>query len=160
MKIMFVCMGNICRSPLAHAVFDHQAKALGVADDFQTESAGTISYHVGNLPDPRARAIGATRGVDVSHRARHFRAADLDDFDLILVMDRDNEKEVLKLAKTDAQRERVRLFRSFDTDTSDGDEVPDPYYGGPEGFEHVFQLIDRTTKNLLRQLTAAQSEKG
>jgi len=151
-KIMFVCLGNICRSPLAHAVFDHEAATRGAGDLFETESSGTAAYHEGEPADARMRETALAHGVRIDHRARHLKKADLDNYDLILAMDRANLAGILKLAANPQQREKIRLFRDFDGQAGPDAEVPDPYYGGPEGFEEVFRIADRTCAGLLDQL--------
>ena len=140
-QVLFVCMGNICRSPAGEGVLTKMVAEAGLADQIQIDSAGTLGMHAGNAPDSRMRAAASNRGYDLASRARQVTKADLDDFDLILVMDRDNERNVLKLAKTDAQRERVRLFCTFCEKHLER-EVPDPYYGGSQGFEYVLDLLE------------------
>ena len=152
-KIMFVCMGNICRSPLAHAVFEDMVKKANVENQFEIESSGTIGYHVGELPDGRMRETARSHGVPMTHRARQFKKGDLYHYDIILAMDRENLANIRRLAKNEAQLDKVQLFRDFDPDASGNAEVPDPYYGGAEGFENVFQIVNRTSANLLTQLT-------
>ena len=148
-RVLFVCLGNICRSPLAEGVFRHQVEAAGLADRFAIGSAGTGGWHEGKPPDERMCATARRRGLDISHqRARQLQAADVGAWDLVLVMDRSNLSNVRKLAP-DATH--GRLFRSYDP-APDSDEVPDPYYGGPEGFEEVFDIVERTSASLLEAL--------
>jgi protein-tyrosine phosphatase len=149
-KIMFVCLGNICRSPLAQAVFDHQARALG--REYASESSGTGAWHVGDKPDVRMRRVAGRHGVRIHHGARQFRPADLAEYDLILAMDRDNLRQILGQARSEAERQKVRLFRDFDPEGFSGAEVPDPYYGGEDGFEEVFHMAERTCRSLLERL--------
>ena len=119
-----VCHGNICRSPLAHGIFEHLSKDYSITVD----SAGTANYHTGNTPDSRSVKIAAARGINISNqKARQFIAADFDAFDYIFVMDYDNLNNVLKLAKTESDRNKVRLLL-------ESNEVEDPYYGGDQGF--------------------------
>jgi protein-tyrosine phosphatase len=154
MRVLFVCLGNICRSPMAEGVFRHHLRAADLADAFRHDSAGTGHWHVGSPPDHRAVATCRARGVTIDDlRARQVRPADFRDFDLILAMDRDNLTDLRALAFEHAARDaatRVELFRSFDPQ-GEGD-VPDPYSGGREGFERVFDMVDRTTANLLATL--------
>ncbi len=146
-RVLFVCMGNICRSPLAEGVFRHLA-----ADEAEIEidSAGTHSYHVGQPPDDRAIAAGRRRGFDIgSLRARVVSDADFERFDLIVAMDRDN-LSLLRRRAAAAHRERLRLFMHF---AGEGDvDVPDPYYGGDTAFEHALDLIERAARGLLEEL--------
>jgi protein-tyrosine phosphatase len=151
MKILFVCLGNICRSPSAEAVL--RAIAAREAPDLKLEidSAGTAGYHVGDAPDARSQAAALRRGYDMSPlRARVVEAADFERFDLILAMDTNN-LEVLRRRAPPEYRERVRLFLEFAPDCG-LDEVPDPYYGGPTGFEQVLDLVEEASRGLLRQL--------
>lgn len=154
-NIMFVCMGNICRSPLAHAVFEKMVQDQGLGDRFHIESAGTINYHAGEPADPRMRATAAQHGVIVDHRANHLSPADLDTYDIILAMDRDNLSNIRALVQQPEQLEKIRLFREFDPEGGPNAEVPDPYYGGPAGFEQVYQMVERTSRALLDELTRA-----
>lgn len=146
---MFICMGNICRSPLAHGVFDHFAKEAGLK--VSTESCGTGAWHVGELPDARMRAEALTHGIVLKHRARAFRPSDLDEYDLILVMDRSNYEEVLFHARKEEQKKKIRMFRDFDSVDTGGD-VPDPYYGEGLGFRDVYAMTERTIKNLIDKI--------
>lgn len=150
-KILFVCLGNICRSPLAEGVFQSKASHL-IDDSFLVDSAGTGAWHVGEKPDSRMRQTATDYGVSLEHlRARKFRVDDFDQFDLILAMDKQNRQDILSLARTDADREKVKLFRAYDPTPEDGN-VPDPYYGGTDGFHNVFRIVDRTTEALLTDL--------
>lgn len=137
-------MGNICRSPTAEGVM---AKLLAGDPQITIDSAGTGAWHVGELPDERARAAAARRGIALEHRARQFTRADLARFDLVLAMDNDNLRHLRKLAGTQAKAE-IRLLRDFDPDAPPGAEVPDPYYGDA-GFEHVLDLCERACAGLL-----------
>ena len=151
MRILFVCLGNICRSPTAEAVVRAlaalEAPELGV----EVESAGTAGYHVGEAPDPRMRAAAARRGYDLEAlRARIVEPADFERFDLILAMDREN-LAVLHRRAPERAHERVRLFLEFSPE-AEPQEVPDPYYGGPNGFEEVLDLIEGAAHGLLNHL--------
>ena len=134
-------MGNICRSPAGEGVLTKMVAAAGLSERIQIDSAGTLGMHAGNPPDSRMRAAATNRGYDLTSRARQVTAADLDDFDLVLVMDNDNHRNVVKLAKTDAQRDRVRMFCTFCENHLER-EVPDPYYGASQGFEYVLDLLE------------------
>jgi protein-tyrosine phosphatase len=140
-RVLFVCMGNICRSPAGEGVFTKMVTDAGLSDRIEIDSAGTLGMHTGNRADSRMRAAASERGYDLTSRARKVVAADLDHFDLVLTMDEDNRRNVLALAQTDVQRARVRPFCSF-CQTHQETEVPDPYYGGPQGFERVLDLLE------------------
>jgi len=146
-KIMFVCLGNICRSPLAHAVFDKRASEAGL--NIQTESCGTGAWHVGEPADARMRKTAGEHGVIITHHARQFQPADLDDYDLIIPMDKGNLRDLKKYARPE-HLEKIRLMREWDP--QGGTEVPDPWYGGPEGFETVFEIVDRSCEVLVQEL--------
>jgi len=151
MRVLFVCLGNICRSPTAEAVLRALAAREAPELALEVDSAGTADYHVGQPPDPRTRAAAARRGYDLSTlRARTVEAADFERFDLILAMDRENLSVLRRRAPSDA-RERVRLFLEF-APASAPEEVPDPYYGGPNGFEEVLDLVEAATRGLLAHL--------
>jgi protein-tyrosine phosphatase len=150
-KLLFVCMGNICRSPLAEGVFKHMAAQAGVLDGIETDSAGTHAYHVGEPPDPRSLSIAIEHNIDISkQRARKVPPSDFDDFDYILAMDQDNY-EILVDACPQQLQHRIHLFLSFSTDDNQRD-VPDPYYGGSFGFERVFDLVSEASAGLLTRL--------
>jgi len=154
-RLLFVCLGNICRSPLAEGVFLHLAREAGVEGLFEVDSAGTGAWHVGEAPDPRSAEVAIQHGVKLRGRARSVQAADFATFDLILGMDSDNIRNLERLPKTDTTRARVVLFREFDPE-SDGDlSVPDPYYGGADGFDRMFDIIHRSCTALLRKLLEA-----
>jgi protein-tyrosine phosphatase len=151
MRILFVCMGNICRSPTAEGVFrrlvEQRAPGLGL----EIDSAGTHDYHVGEPPDERAVAAAARRGIDLGRlRARQVADADFEHFDLIVAMDRLN-REALLARSPDSCRERIRLFMEFAA-SSELDDVPDPYYGGPVGFEQVLDLAEEAAAGLLEEV--------
>lgn len=159
MRILFVCLGNICRSPTAEGVVRRRVDERGLADVVTLDSAGTGGWHVGAPPDRRATAAAAARGTTLSGAARQFDPArDFADFDLILAMDEENRRDLLALAPPDDHdaRSKVRLFRSFDPDAvASGDlEVPDPYYGGDDGFERVLDLVERAADGLLDEVAA------
>ena len=152
MRICFVCMGNICRSPTAHAIMQKLVADAGLASKIEIDSAGTGGWHAGELPDPRSCAAGARRGYDLDHPARQFKAADFDRFDLVLAMDRDNHDHLQRLARGRTQLPPIRLLRSFDPSAPEGAEVPDPYGGGGDDFDHVLDVCERACQGLLEHL--------
>lgn len=150
-RVLFVCMGNICRSPTAEGVTRALAARLGVASGFEFDSAGTHGFHIGNPPDKRARQAAEGRGYDLSSlKARQVSPHDFTRFDQILAMDRDNLM-MLRQACPAEHRHKLALFLDYSTRFEE-DEVPDPYYGGPEGFERVLDLIEDAATGLLDQL--------
>lgn len=155
-RVLFVCLGNICRSPLAEGLFAQEVAQRELATRYETDSAGTGNYHRGELPDTRTRANAASHGLLLTHRARTFVREDFDRFDHILVMDRQNEQRVLALARHKADEAKLRLMREYDPQPGDG-QVPDPWFGGEEGFEEVYQILKRSTRQLLNELEGEQA---
>jgi protein-tyrosine phosphatase len=153
-KLLFVCLGNICRSPAAEGVFLHLLREAGIESEFEVDSAGTGGWHAGESADRRMRAAAQKRGVHLPSVARQVRPADFERFDLILAMDSDNQSSLLASAPP-AARHKVRLFRDWD-DQGRGEDVPDPYYGGPEGFDLVLDIVTRSGRALLAELRAAR----
>jgi protein-tyrosine phosphatase len=150
-RILFVCLGNICRSPTAEVVFRAVAARAAPELVLEIDSAGTAGYHVGELPDRRTRQAAARRGYDLSAlRARVVEPRDFEHFDLILAMDRENLRALERRAPAHA-RERLRLFLEFAPQAGIS-EVPDPYYGGPNGFEDVLDLIEAASRGLIEHL--------
>jgi protein-tyrosine phosphatase len=149
-RLLFVCTGNICRSPLAEAIFRHQAGQAGRASDFELDSAGTHGYHEGEPADPRARRVGAAHGVAVTSIAREVRDSDFRDFDLILAMDRGHLRELRGRCPAPL-RDKLRLMRDFGDPP--GGDVPDPYYSDDGAFEEVFDLLEGCCRGLLAELT-------
>lgn len=149
-KICFVCLGNICRSPTADGIFRHLVKERGLINFFEIDSAGTSAYHIGESADNRSQRTASNHGISLDSRARRFKASDLDYFDLILAMDNQNLENVQQMANKE-QMDKVGQMRDFDPQPENG-EVPDPYQGGPEGFENVFQIVKRSCENLLDEL--------
>jgi protein-tyrosine phosphatase len=152
-RLSFVCLGNICRSPTAEAVMRHLVKEAALDAHVSIDSAGTGDWHVGEPRDKRSQEVGRRRGIPLSGRARTFVPGDFSRFDYVLAMDRQNHANLLKLAPDDAARAKVHLLRSFDPGLTGGDdEVPDPYYGGAEGFDHVFDICLDACRGLLTHL--------
>lgn len=150
-SILFVCLGNICRSPTAQGIFEKQLAASDLVGRVRVDSAGTGNWHVGHAPDPRATEAALEQGVDLRpQRARQVAPADFRDFDRILAMDRANLSDLQAIAPA-AARSRVELFLSY-ARHADVDEVPDPYYGGASGFSRVLELINDASEGLIRDL--------
>ncbi len=152
MKICFVCQGNIIRSPLAENIFRDLVQKAGVSARYELDSAGTSAFHEGEQPDSRMRQVASQRGYVYSGQARQFRRDDLDRFDLIIAMDHANLRYLSSLAKNQEQAEKVHLLREYDKLTAADLEVPDPYYGGPEGFVRTFEIILRSCQGLFNEL--------
>jgi len=150
-KVLFVCLGNICRSPSAEGVFTALVEKAGVSGRIEIDSAGTADYHIGKSPDPRAIAAAARRDVDLSVlRGRQVAAEDFYEFDYIIGMDHSNIEDLEAVAPSDASA-RVHRFLEFATET-EGEEVPDPYYGGEAGFEPVLDMIEDASRGLLKEI--------
>jgi protein-tyrosine phosphatase len=153
-RLLFVCLGNICRSPTAEGAMRALVRDAGLGDSIEIDSAGTGGWHVGSPPDPRAVAAAGARGIALEGFARQVRQDDFEHFDLLLAMDRSNLRELRQMAGGEEQRAKVRLLREFDpAGTGDGDlDVPDPYYGAPGGFDEVFDLVQAACAGLLAQV--------
>jgi protein-tyrosine phosphatase len=150
-------MGNICRSPTAEGMMRHVLLEAGLDSRVEVDSAGTGAWHVGDSADPRARAAARRRGIDLNSIARQVTREDLDSFDLVLAADTENQRELLALAGADPERcAKVRLLREFDqASVKTGDvDVPDPYYGGADGFDHVLDIVDAACRGLLAEVQA------
>ncbi len=150
MRILTVCLGNICRSPMAEGVLRHRAHSAGLA--IVTDSAGTSRHHVGEAPDPRAQAAMRRQGIDITDlRARQVQAEDFDRFDLLLAMDAANLRDLQRLAPDADRRDKARLMMDF-APAHALREVPDPYYGGDAGFDDVYRMLDEAVTGLLAHL--------
>lgn len=148
-KILFVCLGNICRSPLAESIFAHKVAQRGHQGLFLADSCGTSNYNIGSAPDPRTIRNAMANGVQMDHIARQLKASDFENFDKILVMDKQNLGQALSMSH-DKHRAKIAMIRTFDP-LGSGD-VPDPYYGGDHGFQEVFEILDRSIEELVAQL--------
>jgi protein-tyrosine phosphatase len=164
LRLLFVCLGNICRSPTAEGVMRALVEREEV-DGIELESAGTGSWHVGSPPDQRAAAVARGRGMPLNGAARQVAPEDFEEFDLLLAMDGENRRELLRLAPGEPERAKVRLLREFDPASRgrsrEGSlerdlDVPDPYYGAPGGFEEVFDLVQAACEGLLGQIRAGE----
>jgi protein-tyrosine phosphatase len=157
-RVLFVCLGNICRSPTAEGVMRELVSREGLEGAIVVESAGTGAWHVGSPPDARAAEAARARGVELSGTARQVRTQDFEDFDYLVAMDAENLRALRSLAHGEDQRAKVRLLREFDPASAGGAEdaggldVPDPYYGGADGFDEVFELVRAACAGLLEQL--------
>jgi protein-tyrosine phosphatase len=151
-SVCFVCLGNICRPPIAEGVMRHLVREAGLAHEVKIDSAGTAGYHCGEAPDRRARAAGARRGIGIGGAARQFERADFSRFDYVLAMDRSNAEDLAALAPDAAAKKKLFLLRSFDPATPDGADVPDPYYGGDDGFDLVLDLCLCACRPLLAHI--------
>lgn len=153
-KLLFVCLGNICRSPAAENIMNHLVTKTGTIDLIQCDSAGTANYHTGKPPDRRMQAAAAKRNIPMICSARQFTKADFTAFDLILAMDRENYHNILALDPQGQYRHKVKLMCDFASHHPDK-EVPDPYYGGAEGFDYVIDLLTDACRGLLSHLASA-----
>ena len=150
-KVLFVCMGNICRSPSAEGVFRDKVSAAGLSNRIYIDSAGTHAYHVGNPPDPRSQEAAIKRNFDLSaQRARKVEVSDFDEFDYIIAMDMSNEDDLQAICPTEL-KDKIHLFLKFSSNTSKK-EVPDPYYGSGNGFEIVLDLIEDAADGFITHL--------
>jgi protein-tyrosine phosphatase len=160
-RVVFVCTGNICRSPMAEVVFRWFADSVGLGDRVVSTSAGTGDWHVGEPADPRTTDALARRGYDGSHhRARQFTSADFERNDLVVALDRSHERNLRAWAQSDTDSDKVVLLRLFDDPGTDALDVPDPYYAGPEAFDEVLGMIESACRALFRQLEPAIRSAG
>jgi low molecular weight protein-tyrosine phosphatase len=151
-KVLFVCMGNICRSPTAHGVFEKMVKDAGLTDKIEVDSAGTHSYHIGSQPDQRSQQTALAHGVDLSYiRARQVTSTDFDYFDYVLAMDDDNYNNLSQLSNKD-NFHKLHLFLNFAPRLKPNSKVPDPYYGGERGFDNVYDLVVQASEGLLLEI--------
>ncbi|MDO5509818.1 MAG: low molecular weight protein-tyrosine-phosphatase [Weeksellaceae bacterium] len=147
MRVLMVCLGNICRSPLAHGILQHKAK-----DSIFVDSAGTNGYHIGESPDPRSIAVAEKNNLDITtQRCRKFEVQDFDNFDIIFVMDGSNYRDILKMARNEEDEKKVKLIMN-EHKPGMNLNVPDPYYGGDEGFDNVYKMLDQATDAFLKRI--------
>jgi protein-tyrosine phosphatase len=151
-RLLFVCLGNICRSPTAEGVMRKLVHDAGLQERIEVDSAGTGSWHVGEPPDARATRAARHRGIALDSVARQVGPRDFEEFDLVLAMDGENVRNLHRLARDDAARAKVRRLREFDPAAGEELDVPDPYYGGAGGFEEVLDLVHAACAALLEQL--------
>jgi protein-tyrosine phosphatase len=158
MRLLFVCLGNICRSPTAEGLMRALLGDAGLDGSVELESAGTGAWHLGSPPDARASAVASERGVALDGAARQVEADDFERFDLLLAMDRENRGALLRIAPTPESRAKVRLLREFDPASLAADDldVPDPYYGAPGGFEEVFDIVQAACEGLLERIRTGE----
>jgi protein-tyrosine phosphatase len=148
MKILMVCLGNICRSPLAEGILAHKTKQL----DVKVDSAGTAAYHIGELPDKRSIEIADKYNIDLKNqRARQFSRADFDEFDIIYVMDTNNLAHLISLTETEKQRNKIRLILN-EINPDACESVPDPYYGGENGFQNVYNMLNEACDKIVQNI--------
>lgn len=151
-KVLFVCLGNICRSPLGAAILRKKIKDHGIESWVEVDSCGTSNYHIGGDADPRTRANALKNGVSMEHCARQLTEQDLDDFDYIFAMDRSNFQNILRLVNGRKVEHKIRMMREFDP--MGHGEVPDPYHGGEKDFQEVFDILDRSINKFIEHLKA------
>lgn len=151
MKVLFVCLGNICRSPLAEAIFHHKIKEKGLEKRFEVDSCGTANYHIGDYPDSRTIKNALKNGIEINHLGRQLSFMDIENHDLIIPMDRSNYHSILQLESASRFIENIHLMREFDT-VEKGSDVPDPYHGYEQDFQKVFEILDRSVEGLISYL--------
>ena len=155
-RLLFVCLGNICRSPAAEGIMKHVVEANGDSQRFVIDSAGIGGWHVGQLPDNRMRRHGAKHGYNFNSRARQFEPHDFNRFDLIVAMDDDNRRSLLHIASNDDDKNKIVMMTDFLTHHPDNNVVPDPYYGGDNGFELVIELLEDACNGLYHNIVSGK----
>lgn len=154
MKILMVCLGNICRSPLAEGIMKEKLKKYSI--DGMVDSAGTAAYHVGEMPDPRSVEVAGKNGIDITYqRARKFKARDLDEFDLIFAMDEHNYQDILSSLSAKGKEDKVKMILNATFPGKDF-SVPDPYYGGKDGFDNVYDMLDKACEKIASEIALAK----
>jgi protein-tyrosine phosphatase len=154
-KVLFVCLGNICRSPLAEAVFKHKVKERELEHLFEIDSCGTSNYHIGDPPDSRTIANAVKNGISIQHLGRQLCVDDLSYYDVILAMDNANVQSIRGLKSANDFAHKIQLMRNYDPDNK-GAEVPDPYHGNENNFQDVFEIVNRSADALLNDLMASR----
>lgn len=158
-KVLFVCLGNICRSPLAQGLMEKKIKEAGLEHAIEVDSCGTSAYHIGEQPDERTVKNALKNGLRLDHQARQFVKKDFRAFDYILVMDKANLQCATRMDQTKEFSQKLQLMRDFDPEDKGGD-VPDPYFGGEEGFQNVYEMLDRSMDNFLKQIISKHNLKA
>lgn len=153
MRLLFVCLGNICRSPAAENIMNHLVKEAGLEGQITCDSAGTAGYHTGAAPDRRMGVAARKKGIELKGQARQFRPDDLEEFDLILAMDRENYQDILASDRAGHYTHKVKMMGDYATHHPDK-EVPDPYYGGDQGFDYVIELLLDACQGLLKEINS------
>ena len=156
-RVLFVCLGNICRSPLAEAIFNHKVRERALTHLFDADSCGTANYHIGDQPDRRTVASAQRNGVAIYHHCRQLTGEDLIEYDYIMAMDQSNYRNILRLDTSKSNKEKVFMMRDFDP-SGKGLEVPDPYYGNASDFQAVFEILDRSIDQFLAHLSTENSK--
>lgn len=151
-RICFVCLGNIIRSPLSENIFRKLVEDAGESDQFEIDSAGTSSYHIGESPDSRMRRVAQQKGLIYDGQARQFRQEDFNRFDWVIAMDPNNRRDLESLASNERQKSKIRLLREFDPHAVPGASVPDPYYGGQGGFNTTYEIVERSCYGLYQAI--------
>jgi protein-tyrosine phosphatase len=157
LSVLFVCLGNICRSPLGEGVLAHRLEEEDLSSRVRVDSAGTGAWHLGEPPDPRSTEVALRHGIALRGRARRVSVEDFHEFDYIFAMDRANLRDLLHLESQVEEGALLNLFREFDPDKDEDLDVPDPYYGGPDGFDLMFDMIDRTCTAFVEHLVSELS---
>ncbi|MDH5474226.1 MAG: low molecular weight phosphotyrosine protein phosphatase [Cyclobacteriaceae bacterium] len=150
-RVLFVCLGNICRSPLAEGIFQRLIEHNNLMDSILCDSCGTSNYHIGGQPDPRTKENAILNGVPLNHKARQFTVDDFNDFDYIIPMDSDNYNDIMSFPEAKFSNSVIKLMRAYDSEGK-GEDVPDPYFGGSQGFQNVYTILDRSCNVLLQEL--------